>query len=295
MPFFRPLRILIHAIFHTLRSCAWALVLFTVLLYTFGVLYAQGVADYLAGDWADESEDKAILDLYFGSLPRATFTLFKSTCGGLSWHTAVMPLSNLGFFYVVLFILYISFVYFAVMNVVTGLFCQSALESTQADTANMVAEQMKLKDRYCRVLKEIVHTIDDSEDGEITIDEFESHLRDGSLWAVLNVVGIDIVDAWTLFELLDSSCEGFVTAQAFVEGCLRVKGEAKSIHIHQLLLQQDWIMEQLAHQTHVLEIHFPSFTEVEEHATSDNSTRCQSVAAVASATTFANTDTIATV
>eukprot|EP00413_Alexandrium_margalefii_P030028 CAMPEP_0204556198 /NCGR_PEP_ID=MMETSP0661-20131031/29422_1 /ASSEMBLY_ACC=CAM_ASM_000606 /TAXON_ID=109239 /ORGANISM="Alexandrium margalefi, Strain AMGDE01CS-322" /LENGTH=59 /DNA_ID=CAMNT_0051563305 /DNA_START=56 /DNA_END=231 /DNA_ORIENTATION=+ len=57
------------------------------------------------------------------------FTLFQAITGGISWHEPVETLGQVSVMLVWLFTAYLSFTYFAVMNVVTGVFCNSAIES----------------------------------------------------------------------------------------------------------------------------------------------------------------------
>merc|ERR1712232_679468 len=70
-------------------------------------------------------------DYWWGCLGAALSTLFMSISGGARWHDALRPLNEIGPVAVVVFYAYITFTYFAVLNVVTGVFCQSAMESAQ--------------------------------------------------------------------------------------------------------------------------------------------------------------------
>ena len=61
----------------------------------------------------------------WGSLSTSMFMLFTSRCGGLSCDAVVEPLDHVGLFWVVLFVIFISFARHAVLNVVMGVFCLS--------------------------------------------------------------------------------------------------------------------------------------------------------------------------
>lgn len=245
--FLRSLRVLIYAIFHTLRSCFWALVLFWMVLYVFGIVFTQAATDHRA-EMSDAYVPSAVdnkLREFYGSLPRAIFTLYKSMCGGLSWHEAVYPLSDMGSLYVGCFVSFIAFVYFAMMNVVTGLFCQSAIESAQHDQQDLIQEQLQEKERYIKLVQALFEEMDESNDGSITFDEFEVHLNDERMKAFFKTIDIDFSDAWTLFKLLDADGEGSVEVQEFVDGCLSMRGSAKGIQIGKVMYEIKWMMTEM--------------------------------------------------
>ncbi len=54
--------------------------------------------------------------LYFGSLGRTMLTLFMSITGGVSWEDVVQVLRETSSFYVILFVVYVAFTYFAVAH-----------------------------------------------------------------------------------------------------------------------------------------------------------------------------------
>merc|ERR1712032_1812854 len=86
-----------------------------------------------------------------GSLTISIFTLYKSITGGISWHEVVDPLENLHVAWAVLFTAFISFSYFAVLNVITGVFCNSAIATATRDPDmvihSLIAEKKKHMDK----------------------------------------------------------------------------------------------------------------------------------------------------
>ena len=72
---------------------------------------------------------------FYGTLGLTMFTLFKSISGGINWHEMITPLEDVGFYCVGLFVMFICFTIFAVLNVVTGVFCNSAIENANRDPA----------------------------------------------------------------------------------------------------------------------------------------------------------------
>ena len=57
---------------------------------------------------------------YFGNLGLTMLSLFMSISGGVSWENVISPLKEVSLVWVVVYLFYISFTYFAVLNVVTA-------------------------------------------------------------------------------------------------------------------------------------------------------------------------------
>jgi hypothetical protein len=247
----RSFRVLVTAIAGTLKNCAWAVVLLLLVIYVFSIIFTQSVVDFLRDRTSDSGFDpdrdpQSDLRIYFGSLPRSVFTLYKSIIGGIDWQTAVLPLSDVGWGLVLTFLVYISFVCIAVLNVVQGLFLQSAIEQAQTDQEHTIQLRLQEKQRFCSRLRTLFNELDTSGDGAVSLSEFETHLTNAHMQAFLQTFEIENTDAWTLFRLLDADGGGSVDLDEFIEGCIKLKGTAKSIQVAQLAFHHKWIMEALA-------------------------------------------------
>merc|ERR1712151_964721 len=115
---------------------------------------------------------------YWGTLPDSMLALFMSISGGISWHDVLKPLRGLSWICLLLFLTYITFTYFAVLNVIIGIFCQSAIESTQSDQEAMVQAFLQNQSKFTKRFRMLFHTIDNDGSGFITKDEFMSHIAD---------------------------------------------------------------------------------------------------------------------
>merc|ERR1712039_663973 len=153
-------------------------------------------------------------------LPRSMFTLLKSTAGGVDWDVVVSPLSNVGWAYVVFFTSFIAFFVFTILNVVTAVFCQSAMESAQYDKELTTLNLFKEQDQLCKKLTDLFEDVDQDASGFITRDALEALLAKRQAQAYLQSLGIDTIDAWALLKLLDVQETGSVDLQEFVSGCL---------------------------------------------------------------------------
>lgn len=244
MRFFRSFRILLMMILGTMKSGVWATCLLVLIMVIFGIIFAQAVVDTLAAGYANE-ENAFTLEKYYGTVPRAVFTLFKAIIGGVDWDLVVDPLSDCGEIYVALFLIYIIFVQLVVMNVVTGLFLQSAIERAQQDQEHGIQLRLQEKNTFIQKLEELFKQLDSTNNGTISLQEFETHLQSEHMKALFQTFEIENADAWTFFKLLDADGGGSVDIEEFVHGCIRLKGPAKSIQIAQLMYHHKWIMNQL--------------------------------------------------
>lgn len=267
--FIRALRTLVYSIISTLKSLVWAMLLLVIIIYVFGILFTQGVSDHLAelGDGKDLASiqctaDQVILKQYYGSLFKSMYTLFKAVAGGISWDVVVEPLGSASPIFVALFTIFIAFVYFAVLNVVTGVFCQSAIESAAHDADMVVHAQLANKKMYVDKVKALFMDIDADNSGFITINEFEKYLLKDEVQAYFVSLDLDITDAWTLFKLLDADESNVVDIEEFVTGCLRLKGGAKAIDMAGMMFEIKSNGRRLGNFMKYVENEFQTFSDM---------------------------------
>merc|ERR1712072_1272712 len=69
-------------------------------------------------------------------------TLFWAVTGGADWEPLAMPIREADSFFYLLFFFYIAFAALAVLNVLTGMFVDTAMKVAQQDEENVVEELM---------------------------------------------------------------------------------------------------------------------------------------------------------
>eukprot|EP00931_Biecheleriopsis_adriatica_P073307 TRINITY_DN47618_c0_g1_i1.p1 TRINITY_DN47618_c0_g1~~TRINITY_DN47618_c0_g1_i1.p1 ORF type:complete len:651 (-),score=115.72 TRINITY_DN47618_c0_g1_i1:8-1918(-) len=237
--FIGSLRTLMQSIVNTLRSLAWTVLLLIMIFYTFGVAFTQAISDHCRDEAAAATGDEDALpkcgsediNQQWLSLPRSMLTLFKTATNGIAWQDVTNPLSTVSLFLVLVFIMYFAFTFFAVLNVVTGVFCHTAIESANSDKDIAIRVQLANHKNYVKAIKGMFQDMDVDGSNSITIDEFERTLSDASMKAYLASIEVDTVDAWTLFSLIDRDMSGCIDLDEFVTGCLNLRGPAKALHI----------------------------------------------------------------
>jgi hypothetical protein len=235
--FVHSLRTLFQSIVSTLRQVVWAFVLLFGIIFMMSIVFAQAVKDHYT------SEEQVMggcgdlttpLGRYWGSLPRAMLSLLMSISNGVSWIEVSEPLSNLGSMWVALFILYLMFTVFAVLNVITGVCCESAMESARRDHWSVSQQVEANKQLLVQQALNMFHSIDVDHSNEITLDELVEHLKSEQANLLFACMELDVSNAWELFNLMDCDEGGAVDIDEWVTGCLRLRGASKALEVANL-------------------------------------------------------------
>lgn len=238
--FIRSLRALLYQIGNTLRVMVWSVVLLALIIFLFGLIFTDIASEYLARERPATAsfEELAELDKLagflserFGGLEISMHTLYGSITGGFTWIAAVTYFNRISMIYGLLFEAYIAFSMFAVLNVMTGVFCQSAMESAEKDHELILQNVVQEKAKYFRAVRRLFAQIDKNANGGITHQEFEAAMVDPALRAVFDALEINAADAWALFQQLDTDGDNNVDVDEFLEGCMILKGPARSIDV----------------------------------------------------------------
>merc|ERR1712194_238367 len=78
--------------------------------------------------------------------------------------------------------------------------------------------------------------------GQLSWEEFRGHLQDDRMKAYFQTLDLDIRKAHTLFKLLDQNENGEVGIEEFLDGCLRLKGQAKSLDLNLVIYQLETLV-----------------------------------------------------
>jgi voltage-gated sodium channel len=230
------LRAIFVATSNSMRSLCWTVMLLLLLVYMLAVGLTQMVTDHIV---AHPYEDQSRLLPFFGSLGSSMLSLFQSISDGVEWRDVTTPLSeDISPYVTVLYCIYVAFVAFAFMNMLTGVFVDKALQSGQADKRRFLLEQVK----------SIFASADVHETGIVTWADFQDHLQDPQMQTILATIDVDEDDAHELFHLLDAHHEGAVEVDEFVNGCLSLDGPAKAIDLAAFVqetrhMNQKWILQ----------------------------------------------------
>lgn len=237
--FIRSLKTLLYCIGRTLRAMAWSGVLLVMIIFLFSLIFTDICTEYRMEVLEPQSSSldssgqqlKDLLEKRFGSLDLSMHTLFAAVTGGLTWVEVSDALAIVSPVWQLLFEVYIAFCLFAVLNVMTGVFCQSAIESAERDHELILQNVAHEKAKYFRAVRRLFNQLDRNGDGGVSIREFKEAMKDPSLHAVFDALEISAGDAWALFTQLDREGDAEVNVDEFLEGCMLLKGPARSIDV----------------------------------------------------------------
>mmetsp|Transcript_78570 Transcript_78570/g.254018 ORF Transcript_78570/g.254018 Transcript_78570/m.254018 type:complete len:682 (+) Transcript_78570:127-2172(+) len=245
MKFLSGLRVLLQTVLAALRSMVWTCVVVVTVLYMFGVMFTQGVVDYCAGNATCRSKEDGAILKRFGSISSTLLSLFMTMCNGISWDEFFTILKDLPGFFSFMFIVYVAVAFFAVLNVVTGIFVETTLQVATVDRDSVVQEELRVKELYLKAAHEIFLDLDKDGSNELTIEEFKHAVKDKNIIAYFNALELDFTDVMTLFVLLDRDQSGAIPLEEFLRGCMRLKGEAKSLDLAKLQYESEWLMHNM--------------------------------------------------
>lgn len=245
LKFFRELRMMMSSILGCLRSLIWSMLVMSMMFYIFGIALVQGCVEHLNDTDGWDKDDTQLLRKYFGSLSAAVLSLYLAMSSGLSWGELYEVLRPVNAIYIAIFLFFISFAIFALVNVVTGVFVESAMCASQQDREALIQEEMRQKESYLTHIKAIFEEMDELDTQSIDMAQFEESLKDERMVAFFNALQLDITDVQTLFVLLDRDQTGLVDIEEFMLGCMRLKGSAKSLDIAKLQYETEFVIHQV--------------------------------------------------
>jgi len=159
-----------------------------------------------------------------------------------------------------------------VLNVLTGVFCQSAIESANKDTELLLHSLIDQKSIYSERIKSFFQDLDITGEGLVTLEEFEERMSDSKVKAYFEALELDTSDIRSLFHVMELEPGAQeIYLEEFVEGCLRLKGGASNLALAKLTRSQELLMRRFKYQSKRLEdmlIHLSMVIDYTNHAAS---------------------------
>merc|ERR1712032_54477 len=208
---------------------------------------AQVVTDYRIeheGRQLDEWERKLIKN--YGTLHESIYTLFQVLSGGIDWGQSTDPLMHLHWAYSLFMSAFVAFTCLAVMNIVTGIFVETALHAPGDDQDQVLKEEWANEDSNMSKIMDALEGADIDGNGMLNSRELKKFLKSSGGKELIVQLGVDDMQVWGLFKLLDIGDTGSVELQEFIMGCLRLRGPAKSVDVTTLMYENKRVMKQMS-------------------------------------------------
>jgi len=261
MRFFRSFRILVYSIVQSLGSLVWIFVLLLFVLYAFAISILQLVQLEFAGHVRSQIDTDKLdfVAANFSTVGRSLANLFMAISGGRDWKELIIPLHGISFLCAIVFSLYIFFVVFGMLNIVTGAFVESLTVVSRRDYDVASEEELKKTLTFKKDVQTMFEDADADNSGTLSWEEFQEHLEDERIVAYFKSLNLDISQAKALYVLLDLEEQNEVPIDRFIEGCTRMRGDAKSIDVNMLLWGNEKLLGAV---TSFIEYTESQFTEI---------------------------------
>jgi hypothetical protein len=237
-------------------SFFWSLVMLVAVLVIFSLFMVQLLGAHLLDN---HSTLEGPVESMFGSVMQSTLTLFKASTGGRDWAIAYEVISQTGWMGSMIYLMFIAFTQLALINIITGIFVESAVQTLRPDRETIVTEQLRLEREHANELEKLCCQVDKDGNGKISPDEFEKSLeRGGRIPKLLLLLGLSrhhVIEFFQTLSHISEEEDGEVDIATFVTGCMQLKGAATNFDVQMLhaelkgaLTRQDKAMLELHSQ-----------------------------------------------
>lgn len=230
---FRTLWMIIKGILDSFKTIFWVSMLLVLILYVSAILTVQTIGD--AGTDLYPSRSNKTADIlateevaefnnfvYFGSLPRAMFTLFNLAIlaewpefGRAIWEQQPEML--------IFLLAFIVFTTFGVMNVVVGIIVENTLDAARAIHQEKQAEVRRRKLRFLNEVGDLVFALDTDGSGSISIEEMMKGWGSSKVQELITQVNLPHgFTCQEFMQLLDNDADGEITKDEFGVGLFRL-------------------------------------------------------------------------
>jgi len=245
--FFNGLQKMMISLTSCLSPLFWSLTIMFIIMYMFSIILMQGVTVHVLADQstarrlhlfhqaADEGTLEDLRHMY-GSFGRCMLTLLRGITGA-DWSAFAQPLVKASYAFVAMWIIYIIFMVFCVLNILTGIFVDCATKAAEKDCTVAVQEQLAKDKGLEDLVKNVFLAMDKDASGALTKEEFDVLMSNTKIVTHLSSVGIETKRAHGLFSLLDDDQSGSLMIDEVVDGLLEIQGEAKAAEL--LSLRKD--------------------------------------------------------
>jgi hypothetical protein len=238
MRFFRDLRLMMSSILSSLIALCWALALLGLIMLMFSIVFMQSCITHLRFSGADAAVRRGIEE-WFSTLPISMCTLLQAITNGIDWGKIWTFFHEMDeHLYAYLFVGYVTFVVIGIMNVLTGIFVERAVELGGVDRALAIQAEIKRSEAFTTDMKRIFEEVDEDKSGTISWSEFKEYLGNEEVRAYLAAQQLDPFDARQLFDIVNEQNEEEIGLEQFIASCMRLRGQAKSVDVVTILREQ---------------------------------------------------------
>merc|ERR1719331_1346570 len=230
---FRQLRQLVCSLYNSMAALCWSFVMITLIIFCFALIFLSAAASYMEGADVNDQMAHRIAD-NFGSAKNAAFSLFFSISNGVDYRPLAAELEHIHWALFYVFCFYIFVMVFGILNVLIGVFCEQANQTSALDDDLIIQAEQERMSNFLVNMKKLFNDIDKDDSGTIQWEEFRDYIKDEHVMTYLLAQGLNLFDASQLFRLLDEESKGKVDLFTFIYIMLRLTGDARNTDIMML-------------------------------------------------------------
>eukprot|EP00930_Biecheleria_cincta_P005346 TRINITY_DN106271_c0_g1_i1.p1 TRINITY_DN106271_c0_g1~~TRINITY_DN106271_c0_g1_i1.p1 ORF type:complete len:562 (+),score=100.88 TRINITY_DN106271_c0_g1_i1:39-1724(+) len=226
---FPELHVLISSIVGSLQSLGWTLVLIVTFLYAIAVALTQLVNEHklsLGAEHMEEHEEEIIE--FYGSLDRSLISLYMIISEGIHWSELMSPLAeHVSPWIKPVFVIFVGFQLFAMMNVITSCFVDNALR---------IAAKAENDEALLSVFDMLQDDVGSG--GLVNVDVFRRHFHHPRMAKFLELSGSQGEEPEAIFRVIDDEDSGHLKCHEFVDSCAKLVGPSRAFQVKQLMRSQ---------------------------------------------------------
>jgi len=226
MPMFKEMWLLLRGLKDSLRTLFWTSAVILFVIYIFSIFSHSIMHQNIIHKRCEVPEDSQIYT-DFGDLPNIIFTLARIMTLD-NWSTTVSEVTACEPMMGVFFFLFMAISVFVLLNLVTAVIVDNALEISRQDEEQMIRENDLDKRHELVKLQMLFDDLDLDQDGELTRDEFDQAFQLPRIKRKIRLLDFEETDLDDLFSILDDDESGKVTVEEFCYGLSQLKGPAKA-------------------------------------------------------------------
>jgi len=239
--FIRDLRHMVASILCCLVSLMWSVFLLTFVLFLFSVIIMQ----LLTSEMERWKTVPARVDDFYADLGLSMVSLFMGISGGIDWGELAQPLRMFSEVYVIIYVFYVVFVTFGVLNILTAIFVESSHTVASVDKDVAIQDHLSNKNSTIQTLRKIFSAASGDNSGVISIEQLDQELKMPETKCHLEILGLGMSEARGLFQLLDLDGSESVAIEELVVGMMRLKGGAKELDVATLMYENKRLMTRI--------------------------------------------------
>eukprot|EP00812_Abedinium_dasypus_P003147 NODE_1387_length_1157_cov_12.409256.p1 GENE.NODE_1387_length_1157_cov_12.409256~~NODE_1387_length_1157_cov_12.409256.p1 ORF type:complete len:362 (+),score=112.35 NODE_1387_length_1157_cov_12.409256:3-1088(+) len=231
MPLFSDLRAMLAGFVDSFSSLCWATFVLALLVYLYAIVLMQLLEISLLYGLSESEE--AFVVTNFGSTLHSMFVLAMCATGGMDWGDIATPLQEVSRLCSAIFTSYVAVVVLGVLNLVTGIFVESATKNVQKDTSDMMMLEMGRRFKWMEDVASAVEDADMDHKGRVSLCEVKKYIGSATVQACLRGLGLDVNadNVEGLFHAVDFDGDGYLTITEFIDGCAHVAGTARQLEL----------------------------------------------------------------